>query len=350
MRASRFYLLLCITLVAGAALVALNVTEERAVELAEGAVVAFPLLAEDPDAAARIVITNAAGQFALQRSAAASLWLLPDQGGYPAETASVGKLLNGLAAMTLFAAKTAQTEDLDLLDLAGPASGPRIQVLDAAGMPLVDAVIGKQRENLGRVGVVGTYLRYSDADQAWLALGAPVLPRSALATLNQTLLRLPGSVIARVEVTPPDGGAALLAQRPKRAQQSYVLEPPPVSGGGVDQAALRRLADGLQLLVFDDVRPAEDLPFDQPWRAVFTSFDGIEIALTFIQHQGALWARVSAKAVTPPGDQAKGPRDDAAAFAAELAHRSDGWVFRLNPQLFASLAKRRASVLTAPSE
>lgn len=349
MRASRFYSLLLVTLLAGAALLALILTEERAAQAPDGLVAAFPLLAEDPGAAASIRITGSA-EVELRRSAAAGLWLLPEKGGYPAETARVGKLLNELAGMTLFEAKTATADNLDLLDLAGAEAGPRVQIFDAGGVPLVDAIIGKGRENLGRVGVIGTYLRYADADQAWLALGAPVLPRSALAMVDQTLLRLPGSVIARVEVTAPDSGTPLVAQRRERTQSSFALEPLPAVGSGVNEAALGTLAGALQLLVFDDVRPAEDLPFEQPWRAVFTSFDGIKITLTFVRHQAALWARVSTAAVPPPGSESDAVREDAAAFAAGLAAESDGWVYRLNPQLFATLAKRRSAVTTAPSE
>ncbi len=350
MRASRFYILLVLTLLAGADLLVFALNVERIGETPAGAVQAFPLLAEDPGAAARIVIEEADGDIDLARSASASLWLLSDKGGYPAETARVAKLVNDLAGMTLFEAKTAAADRLDFLGLAGPDSGPRVQIFDAAGKPLVDAVIGAWRENLGRVGITGTYVRYSDAEQAWLALGAPVLPKSALAMVNQTLLRLPGSVIARVSVTPPEGGEPLVALRTTRSQQGFSLDPPPSGGVGVNQASLRALVGVLQLLVFDDVTPAEDLPFEQAWTAVFTSFDGIQITLVFTQDQGALWARVSAQAVLPPGGATSSPRQDAVDFAAALAAETDGWAYRLNPQLFSSLAKRRSAITTAPGE
>ncbi len=344
----RFTLLLVLTLLVGAGLAVSIMSTPHPATRGGGPIAAFPLLAEAPEEAAQILVTRPEGSYRLQRSAAAGLWLLPDKGGYPAESRKIAKLLNGLAGLTLYEAKTAQPENLDLLDLAGPREGPhqgpRIQVFDAAGQPLADAVIGKTRENLGQIGRDGLYLRYSDGDQAWLALGDLVVPQSALALLDQSLVSLPASVIARIEVTPPDGSAPLVAERPSRDTTAFRLEPPP-EGAAAAGPALSAMAGALRTLVFDDVRPAEALEMAAPWRARFTTFDGIGITLTFVLAEGRLWARIAAEAQPPAADQAVRP--DANAFAAALSERTRGWVFRLDPALFRILAKGREALLGA---
>ncbi len=350
MRASRFYGLLLATLLAAGALIASILSEPRRALLPDDPMPAFPLLAEAPEEAATILVSAPKGDYRLARSVVAELWLLPEKGGYPADSRQVARLLNGLADLKLYEAKTAKPENLDLLELAGPKRGPKVKLFDAGGAPLLDAVIGKRRENLGRVGVTATYLRYSDADQAWLAIGDPVIPSSAMAMLDQSLLNLAGSLIARVSVTPPEGGEPLVALRLRRDNADLLLDPPPAFGVDSDALALRTLADGLRQLVFDDVGPVEDLAMERPWIAVFTSFDGIEVTLTFLQRDGELWARIAADAVPPPGGESQAVREDAAAFAAALAARTEGWVYRLDPLLFRRLAKRRSSVVTAPSE
>ncbi len=356
MTATRFALLLAATLLAALALAAMVLTEPRPAPQEERPVAAFPLLAEAPGEAAEIVVTGPEGSYRVKRSAAAGLWLLPDKGGYPADSRAVGRLLTGLAGLTLHEAKTARAENLDLLGLAdpesgpesGPGSGPRVQVFDRSGAPLLDAVIGERRENLGRVGVTATYLRYADADQAWLALGDPVIPSSALAMVDQGLVSLPASLIAEVRVTPPEGGEPLEVRRPDRGSNELELQPPPSPGATVDRFALNALAGSLQQLLFDEVRPAEELALEEAWTAAFTSFDGIRIVLRFLQEEDALWATLSAAAVPPPGGETQEPRADAAAFAAELDARTAGWAFRLDPFLYQRLAlTRRAAVRAA---
>ncbi len=346
----RFALLLLVTVIASAALVSLILREEMPAKESVGGGPAFPLLAEAPGAAQRIQVSDTSGSYILDRGTAASLWLVPEKGGYPADTQVVTKLLNDLAAMTLFEAKTAVPENLDLLGLAGPEKGPRIEIFDKEGAPLVDALIGMQREPLDRIGSSGTYLRYSDSDQAWLAEGQVVIPKTVLATLDQSLLRLPQSVIAEVEVQAPGDGKALVAKRAERGARDLILDPPASFGAETYQGPLRALASALAELVFDDVRPVEDLPMPQPWRATFTTFDGIRIALEFEQIEGALWARISASAVPPIGGDEPSAREDTQNFASTLNAQTSGWVYRLNPRLYPSLARTRASLAAAPSE
>ncbi len=339
MRQSRFNLLLAATaamvLLALAFLLISPTSEPEAVRERP----AFPLLAEALGDAAVIEVVGADGGFRLTRSSAADLWLLPDRGGYPADGGTVAKLLSGLAGLRLFRAKTAKVENLTLLGLAGPGAGPgqgsRLIVRDAGGEPLVDAVIGKRTPDIAGEGIAGTYLRYSGSDQAWLATGQVRLPSSSLGMMDRHLLSLPASVIARVEVTPPGGVAGLVAERPARGLALRALS---ADGAVVSERALRRLAAGLERLDFRDVRPGEALPLPLPWRAGFTSFDGIHVTLTFQELPDGIWARIAAGAVPAVGQAEEAPpSDEVAAFAADLAARTDGWVFRLDPSVYLGL-------------
>ncbi len=353
MRKSRFYLLLAVTaamVLLALALLLIQPTREVAQDLQRPA---FPLLAEAPDTAALIEVIGSQGSYRLARTSAAALWLLPDKGGYPADSGDAAKLLRGLAGLSLFQAKTSKPENLALLGLAGPEAGPgqgpRLIVSDAAGAPLVDALIGKVRADIGEEGTAGTYLRYSGSDQAWLAKGEIRLPDDSLGMLDRRLTSLPGSVVARIEITPPDSGADLVVERPLRGASDLALQPPPMVGESVNDLALRQLSDALDRLDFRDVRPAEDLPLPQPWaRALhlLRRYPGdLDLSAAGGEAMGAHDRRCR------PGDRSRGgrrPNQEVAAFAARLAARTDGWVYRLDPLVFPQLAVRRDAVV-APS-
>lgn len=350
MRRSSFLLLLLLTLACGLGALALMLVQQREAPVEAAGGPAFPLLAEAPAEAARIEVTSAKGSYLLARSGAAALWLLPDKGGYPADGAAVTRLLAGLAGLRLFEAKTAKAERLALLGLAGPEAGAdqgsRLVVLDAQGRRLADAVIGGPRANIDAEGGGGTYLRYWGSDQAWLAAGEVTLPADVEGLLDRQLATLPGSVIARITITPPDGGPPLVVERAERGGLGLALVPPTEDGQTVDGFALRQMADTLEHLSFRDVRPAEALPLPEAWRAEFLSFDGIAVTLTFRKLDQELWATLAADAVPPPLEGGA-VREDAAKYAAKIAAAAGGWVYRLDPFLYQRLARRRADVLKA---
>ncbi|MBC6406425.1 MAG: DUF4340 domain-containing protein [Rhodospirillales bacterium] len=343
MRPSRFLLLLLATLACALGWFLLTPAPQPQGGRPEEGPPAFPLLAEAPEAAAGIAVSGPEGRYRLGRSSLAGPWLLTEKGGYPAGGDAVARLLNGLSVLRLYEPKTDRPEQLGLLGLDD--GGQRILVEDAAGRPLVDAVIGGLRENLARPGDAGTYLRYADSAQGWLARGALIVPKTAMALVDRQLLSLPAAVIAKVAVTPPDGAAPLVLLRPDRGGSALQLDPPAPDGAALDRAALRGMTEGLRRLTFDNLAPAGARPFAAPWRAVYTSFDGLRIALTFERRNGEFWSQIEAAAVPPPHRDAAAPRADTAAFATAMAARTKGWVFRLEPFLFSRLAQRRDDVI-----
>ncbi|MBC6416543.1 MAG: DUF4340 domain-containing protein [Rhodospirillales bacterium] len=348
MRPSRFFLLLGSTLACALGWFLLTPAPQPPSGAAEEGLPAFPLLAEAPEAAASIAVSGPEGRYRLGRSAVAGLWLLTEKGGYPAGSDAVARLLKALSALRLYEPKTGRPEQLGLLGLDD--GGQRILVEDAAGRPLADAVIGGLRENLTRPGDAGTYLRYADSAQGWLARGALIVPKTAMALVDRQLLSLPGAVVAKVAVTPPGGAAPLVVLRPDRGSSALQLDPPAPDGDALNRSALRGMMEGLRRLAFDNVAPAGARPFAAPWRAVYTSFDGLRIALTFDRRDGEFWSQIEAAAVPPPNHSDAAPRADTAAFAAAMAARAKGWVFRLEPFLFSRLAQRRDDVIDAAGE
>ncbi|MEO1190577.1 MAG: hypothetical protein AAFY02_02395 [Pseudomonadota bacterium] len=354
MRSSRFYLLLIVTALALLGAVAVTLEQRSPSSLQVLGTAAFPLLAEDPSAAARVTVVTSEGSYALERSAAPGLWLLPEAGGYPVERQAITGLLVRLARLQLFEAKTALPDRLELLGLAGPEAGPdqgrRLVILDSDGGTLVDAVIGPNRDNLDGLGGGGTYLRYADSDQAWLALGEVSVPAEGPDFLDRVLVNLPGSIVAQMTVEPPDGDVSLTARRSERGALGLSLDPAPPAGMVVEDFLLRQMAGSFERLTFRAVRPAEDLALPEPWRVTVTTFDGIQVTLTLQQIEGAVWGRLEATAVAPPLEPGGPPREDAAAFAADLAARSDGWVYQLEPLLLQRLAQRRQDLVSAVGE
>jgi len=351
MRPKSFYLLLFLTLLAAGVALVLLLLAPQAERRAAGEGPAFPLLAAAPEEAAEIEVAAPEGGYRLTRSSVPGLWLLPEKGGYPADRQAVAALLSGLAGLRLHEAKTARTEHLPLLDLA-PGEGEALQVVirDAAGDPLVDAVIGRSVANVEGSGTAGTYLRYGDQPQAWLALGEAAVPAGVGRLYDPALVNLPGNAVARISVRPPDAGAPLMVERDGRGG-ALSLVPPPREDQRVDEPALRQLADSLAGLTFMDVRPADRFAFEAPWRAVFTSFDGIRVVLALALVEGEPWMTLTAEAAPPVGAAADAaPRADVRAFATKLEAAADGWAYRISPLVFQRLTPTRETLLVPAAD
>lgn len=346
MRPGSFLALLLATAIAvAAAAVALGTGEVARVETAAGTP-AFPLLQEDPGRIAGLTLLARGESVALARDANGR-WVMTDKGGYPADQAQMRMLLQGLAKLTLYQPKTALPERLPRLwleDPAGPeARGVRLTLRDAEGALLADAVFGKSSNDLLGTVEGGIYLRFGEESQAWLAAGRLPLPGEPGDLLDRSLVSLPDDTIRQVEIAQPDG-SSLLAERERGAPALTVTSGLP-EGRNADPRALARLASLVDALLFEDVRPSEEIAFPEATtQLTVTSFDGIQLRFALARVEGEPWLRLEARLAeehTDNPDHLAG----AEGFIAKLQDKVGGWSFRVSEQTWERLAVTAASLL-----
>lgn len=342
-----FLALLLVTL---AALGALLLLPGRPADLADAGDgrAAFPLLAARAGEIATLTVATATDEIALAR-ADDGRWVLPGQGGYPADQETLRVLLQGLAALRLFEPRTADPERLPRLwleDLAAPeAKSLRLTVTAADGTPLVDAFFGRRSNDPVGGAEGGTYLRYAGEDQSWLAAGRVVVPATLKDFLDTGLVSLPDDTIRRVEVLHPDG-SILVAER-ARGEPALALTAGLEEGARADPAKLARLASLVDRLTFEEVRAAGAVAFPAtPTITVVTSFDGIELTFELALIGSEAWARLGA-ALAAEHTQNPEHLPGIEAFIAEVNQRAAGWAFRLAPGVWRRLAPKPVD-LAAP--
>jgi hypothetical protein len=340
MQPRAFLLLLLATLLAVAAAAAVTLLNPVARVGDVAPVPALPLLAERRVAPAAIEVANSLGGYRLEWrhgvEGAEGRWLLASKDDYPAETEPVQRLLAELAALRMSEPLTHDPERLARLQLepleAEGARSQRLRVLAEDGSLLADLFVGRSVGRLVGDSEGGTYIRLDDDAQAWLAAGRVTLPEQGLGFVDRRITTLPDDTIRRIVITHPDE-TVVLAERQTSDELLTVTSGLP-DGTPADPAKLRRLAQLLELLSFEDVAAAAKVPFpDATVHTTVTSFDGIEVRLTLAEIDGAPWLRLSAN-LAEEHSAVPERKEGAERFAAELDARSEGWAFRLTEAAF----------------
>src|SRR5689334_3142749 len=131
----------------------------------------FPGLASQGPKIARIELRQGDKKLALERKE--QNWVLADRGGYPAKTEAVRTLLVRLAEAQLVEPKTRKSDRFTMLELedAGvkDTKSREVRLLDQQGAVLAQAIIGKKRTDAFGSSKSGTYVRWPEDAQAWLA-------------------------------------------------------------------------------------------------------------------------------------------------------------------------------------
>lgn len=349
MQPRAFLGLLVLTLVAVAAAALVLLTQPGGGRVGGAERPAFPALAERPEAAAAIDIQGRDGTVRL-RLGTDGAWSLPDKGAYPADLGSLRALLNAARALMLAETRTSDPARLPRLWLEDPAAPDaqslRLTVSDASGARLADGVIGRTTNDLVAGQEGGTYLRYPEESQAWLAAGRLSLSPDPLDYLDRSIVTLPADTIRRVVITRP-GGAVILAERAP-GEPALALKTGLAEGQAAAPKALGQLANLLNGLTFNDVARADSLAFPaDATHVTATSFDGIEVRLELAVIQGAPWVRLSA-ALAAEHTQDAQRLAGTQAFIDQLASKTTGWAYQLPQALADRLAPTPERLVSPP--
>ena len=278
---------------------------------------AFPGLPPRLAAARRIEVRQGAQNLVVERGAGES-WTLPQKGGYPARGERVRELLVSLTELRLAERRTADPEALSRLGLDEPdpnSTAMLLRVLDAAGAPLAELVVGRRRTRTQPAtpgsATESAYVRRPGENQSYLAEGALPVDADPQLWIDRAIANLPEERVRRVIADRDGKTVELLRGEGPDGRLSLVLpgDAPPTDEVSLDEVG--RALEGLTLL---DVRPEADAPGDAAGSGRFVLTDNLSVTARLRQSGGDVWLTLAAA-----GDDE----------AARLNARWRGWAYQV---------------------
>ena len=192
--------------------------------------------------------------------------------GWPADPGKVRKLLLDLGALNIVEEKTrlpANYPQLGVQDVSSPkATGTRIEVISPGRTWAL--IVGKSSS------AKSGYVRVANASQSLLA--APLLSVDAepKGWLDHALIDLAPERVRQVEERPTEG-PGFSATRDRKEQTDFTVTPVPRGRELTGPGAADPISGSLSSLTFDDVGKAGAAAGPKAARALFRTFDGLEV-------------------------------------------------------------------------
>jgi hypothetical protein len=274
----------------------------------------FPDLAPRLRDAARVEIVHQGKTLAIARNG--NEWGLADRGNYPVQPSKLHALLTALTELRLDEKRTADPAQFARLgvDDAGDAKSGSdlVRVLDGAGKPIVQLLVGHRRSRTQGNLPDTVYVRLPGDNQSWLAEGKLEVDADPRLWLDRDIMKIAPARIATVAAT---RGATTLQFA--RDGDKLVLRAP-ADHPPLDADKVGDVGHSLEALTLQDVRPAKDPPGQPEASSVFTTDDGLAVTVTLSHTDKNLWARFDVSGT-----------DKVRAEADRLRARLGGWAYQL---------------------
>jgi hypothetical protein len=262
--------------------------------------------------AARVEIVTAKATLVLAQQD--GRWVLPDRANYPADQTRVRQLLIGLVELRRTEPRTADAGEYARLGVEDPhlanSSAKLLRVLDAAGRPLAELIVGRTWSRTRGDLPESVYIRGPSEAQAWLAEGSLPVDDDAPSWISRAIADIPPERIASVVTT--RGTQRLEFTRVKDVMTLTA----PAEHPQLDQFKVDDVGRALDHLTLTDVKPAGQVPGATIGQTVLTTTDGMVVQATVNKAGADVWVVLSAR-----GDGA------AKGEAAALQARVDGWAY-----------------------
>jgi len=261
-----------------------------------------------------------------------SSWRVEER-GWPADIGKIRKLLLDLGALNVVEEKTrlpANYPQLGVEDVSSPkATGTRVDI--SAGSRSWALIIGRSS------GAKSGYVRIPDAPQTLLAAPLLQVDSDSKGWLDRALLDVPVARVRQVEEHPAQGASFTVA-RDKKEEADFSVSPLPKGRELTSAAAAEPITTALASLTLDDVRKAGDTTDAPAARALFRTFDGLEVELA--GRKDGTRSLIAIKARSTATDSA----DEAARLAARLA----GWEFEIPDYKYTAIFMPLEDLLRKP--
>ena len=283
-------------------------------------------------------------------------WVSIDRGDYPVRAEPVTQIIDAIAGLVTFEARTDDPALFPNVAVEGPtAPEPGAQLAPAAvdnpsmqiravandGEVLADAIIGFASRSIGMRPRGGTFVRRTGENQVWLAEGTVIVP-SFLPEWFDPLLSIPGPDVARVSIF---SGPNLIFDAVKSdfATGNYDLayldaayQRPNIT---TEDNAVRGMSQAIVSTTFDDARPKDSVTIAPDARTVrYETRTGLRLDITLVTADGSTWVLYNATAI----------QDTAAAQAADIQARTGNWAFKLPVGRITTLTRDIAQLVVVP--
>jgi len=312
-------------------------------------------------------------------------WGLKEKHHYPVAVEKVHNLLFGLASLTILEAKTSNPALYSKIGVEAVteegAKSTLLTLKNAQGETVASVIIGNDRTAKIDSTRQEIYLRKPDEKQTWLTLGRLPVEKTVGDWLEEEIVDIDGDNVRQISITHPDG-ESLRIYKASPENKDYQIADLPDNASIKSPYTLRSLAGTLSHLNLDDSVPASDIEFadDATHRAVFSTFDGLEVTLLTTKIEEKYYAQLSAAFnpemvwVEPPksdddeaADDEESAEDDAPEIVAEQDETDDetddepevdikqqaetlnakfkGWVYELAAYKIDDLEKKRNDLI-----
>ena len=301
-------------------------------------------------------------------------WLLKERHNYPVTLEPVHKLLLGTADLTILEAKTSNPilySKIGVEDVTKEnAESTLLTLKNGEGKTVAVVIVGNDRVAKIDSTRREIYVRKPEEKQAWLTLGQLPIKTNLTDWLDKPIIDIASDDVRQVSITQPYGDSFLLLKDSPEADD-YKLANLPENAKVKFPYLLKNIATTLAGLKLDDVVMPEDVNFDDQTsiRAVFTTFDGLEVTMTTMEEDSDnYYAKFSAAfnpdAIEPKKEKTTAvenkaaqvkkvdeventkPNVDAKELAKTINTKLSNWVYVLSKYKVENLYKSRDDLIS----
>jgi len=243
------------------------------------------------------------------------IWGVADRGGYRAQETKLRGMLTTLTELRLVEPRTTDPAQFSRLGVEDPTAEKEgtanlLRVLDSTGKPIVAVIAGHRRMRTQGNVPEQVYVRLPGDNQAWLADGGLQADADPQAWLDRDVMNISHTLITKVVAT-KNGATIELTRDGDKLKVTQPAEVPKLEDYKLDD-----VGHVLENLTFQDVKSDKEPIGDKIGESVFTTSDGLEIAISVYHLDKDSWTRI---AVTAP--------DRGKPEAERLNARLSGWAF-----------------------
>jgi hypothetical protein len=299
----------------------------------------FTELRANPDGVARLTIASRFGAFTFVR--AQGEWRAPDKYDYPVDSNDVRELVVKLSDMRYIERKTSNPERFERLEVNDIedelSESVHVRMADAEDRVLAEVIIGRPSARFIDGSVSGTYIRFPEAVEVWLASGAVNVQTRQVPWLDREIVTIPADTVARVVVGSGDGAYEVVREGDGDAAEYVVPQVPEGRklADRVTQSLTRSLAD----VALEDVRPRSEFAMPEDARvARVETRDGVAVALRLAEIDQRPWVTVDASYIGGADDTSEAAKA-ARQTVAGINARVGTWVYWIPSDIFDRLTK-----------
>ncbi len=288
-------------------------------------------------------------------------WQMQEKHNYPVEANKVNSLLLEMTELTILEAKTSNSElysKIGVDDVSAPDAQSILLTLKTKSDSLASIIIGNSQ--IAKIDSTRNeiYVRKPDDKQVWSVLGKLSVEKQLNDWLERLIVNIKNDNVRQVAI-----GEDILIFKDTPDDEEFQLDDLPVNGTVKMPYVLKNIATTLSNLEFDDVIAADKLELKPEIKAVFTTFDGLEVTMQVAKQNDKNYAIFTAKfnpeAVLAKSKETDPKKEDSKEEDSKSEEKIDvhkqveslntklaGWAYELSEYKVDDLAKKRDELIT----